>query len=300
LPPLDGSEQMTAGAGGLAGAPHTPRLAVPARDGAGVAGTAPRQGRLLAWLLALPLLLLLALPLIALLWRGATAGEGMTPAAWAVLRQALGLSLLTSAISTVLIVVAGTPLAFLLARRRSPVLRAIDALVDLPIVLPPSVAGIALLLAFGRFGLAGQWLDRAGITLGFTTAAVVLAQTFVAAPFFIRAATGAFTRIDRDLEIAAAGLGASPWRTIRAVTMPLALPGLLAGLVLAWARALGEFGATIMFAGNFPGITRTMPLAIYSAYGAGDLETAVLLSLALLIASAGVLALVRIATGPRR
>ncbi len=258
-----------------------------------------RAGALL-WLLPLPLVLLLALPLLALGWRALAAGGSLTPATWAALRQAMALSLATSAVSTVLIVAFGTPLAFALARRRFPGSRALNVLIDLPIVLPPSVAGIALLLAFGRFGLVGRPLESLGVTVGFTTAAVVLAQTFVAAPFFVRAAVGAFSRIDRDLEEAAADLGSGPWRTLRTVTLPLALPGLAAGAVLAWARALGEFGATIMFAGNFPGVTRTMPLAIYSAFGGGDLETAILLAAALLLASALTLGIVRAVAGRDR
>ena len=266
----------------------------------GTTPAGPRRGLpvALVWLLPLPLLLLLALPLVALVWRGAS-GEGLSAEGAMILRQALGLSLATSAVSTAAIVGFGTPLAYALARKRFPGARAVDLLIDLPIVLPPSVAGIALLLAFGRFGLVGSWLNAAGVTIGFTTAAVVLAQSFVAAPFYVRAAAGAFRRIDRDLEIAAANLGASPWRTLWSVTMPLALPSLLAGAVLAWARALGEFGATIMFAGSFPGVTQTMPLAIYGRYGSGDLETAILLSLALLVASAVTLAAIRALVGDR-
>jgi len=265
--------------------PVLPEIGVPAPPGV--------SWRVAAGVLALPLVLLLALPLLALAWRAVAGGQGLTAEGWAALRQAMGLSLLTSTVSIVLIVVTGTPLAYALARWRFRGRALLDVLVDLPIVLPPSVAGIALLLAFGRFGLVGRWFDAFGVTIGFTTAAVVLAQAFVAAPFYVRAAAGAFSRVDRDLEEIAADLGAPPARVLRTVTMPLALPGLLAGLVLAWARALGEFGATIMFAGNFPGVTRTMPLAIYSAYGSGDLETAVLLSAALLLASALVLAGVR-------
>lgn len=261
---------------------------------AAIPATSPPDRSRWVWLLPLPLLVLLTAPLVALVWRAGRAGPGLTPEAIAALRQALGLSLVTSAVSTAAIVLFGTPLAFLLARHRRPGARLLDVLVDLPIVLPPSVAGIALLLAFGRFGVVGQWLTPFGVTLGFTTAAVVLAQSFVAAPFYVRAAAGAFRRIDRDLDDAAADLGANPVQTLRTVTLPLALPSLLAGMVLAWARALGEFGATIMFAGNLPGVTQTMPLAIYSAYGAGDLETAILLSLVLLVASAITLAGVRL------
>ena len=140
----------------------------------------------------------------------------------------------------------------------------------------------------------GQWLEEIGITIGFTTAAVILAQLFVAVPFFVRAAKGGFARVDRDIEEAAADLGASPATVFRTITLPLARPGLAAGAVLAWARALGEFGATIMFAGSFPGTTQTMPLAIYGRFGAGDLPAALLLSLVLLGASLLVLLGIRL------
>lgn len=239
--------------------------------------------------------LFLAIPLLAMVWRTWGERHAVTPAAGSVLREALVLSLMTSAASTVVVVVLGTPLAYVLARGSFPGSRVVDALVDLPIVLPPAVAGIALLMAFGRYGLIGQWLNAAGITIGFTTAAVVLAQIFISAPFFIRAAKAGFSRVDRDLEDAAADLGAAPVPVFRTVTLPMAMPSLLAGVVLAWARALGEFGATIMFAGNFPGVTQTMPLAIYGRFGAGDLTTALLLSIVLLIFSLVVLVGLRIA-----
>ncbi|HEU0116878.1 MAG TPA: ABC transporter permease [Thermomicrobiales bacterium] len=235
------------------------------------------------------LTLLLAVPVLALVWRAATGRDGWDAQTWATLRQALSLSLGTSAVAMAVIVALGTPLAWTLARRPFPGRRLVDAMVDLPVVLPPAVAGIALLMAFGRYGVVGRWLDAAGLSLGFTTAAVVLAQIFVAAPFYVRAAAGGFARIERDVEEAAADLGAPPGRVFWTITVRLALPSLLAGMVLAWARALGEFGATIMFAGNFPGITQTMPLAIYATFGAGDLPTALLLSLALLIVSLAVL-----------
>ena len=189
----------------------------------------------------------------------------------------------------VIVVVLGTPLAYFLARRTFPGMQLVDTLVDLPIVLPPAVAGIALLMAFGRYGLIGQWLTPFGITIGFTSIAVVMAQVFTAAPFFVRATRAGFARVDRDMEDAASDLGAPPERVFQTVTLPMAMPSLAAGIVLAWARALGEFGATIMFAGNFPGMTQTMPLAIYSRFGAGDLSSALLLSLVLLATSLFVL-----------
>ena len=239
------------------------------------------------------LVLFLALPLGALVWRAAQTGD-LAPETWTTLRQALVLTLTTSLAALVAIVALGTPLAYLLARRRFPGARVVDTLVDLPIVLPPAVAGIALLMAFGRRGVVGGWLAEAGVTIPFTPFAVVLAQVFVAAPFFVRAAKGGFARVDRALEEAAADLGAPPATVFRTVTLPLARPGLAAGATLAWARALGEFGATIMFAGNLPGETQTMALAIYGRYGAGDLQAALILALVLLAASLAILLGVRL------
>lgn len=247
--------------------------------------------------LAALLLLFLAIPVGALILRALAAGDSWDARTVETLRQALGLSLATTAISMVVVIALGTPLAYLLARRRFPGAAAVEALVDLPIVLPPAVAGIALLMAFGRRGIIGQWLDQGGITLGFTTAAVVMAQIFVAAPFYVIAACGGFARVDREMEDAASDLGASPGRVFRTVTLPLIAPSLIAGAVLGWARALGEFGATIMFAGNFPGVTQTMPLAIYGRFGAGDMPTALLLSVVLLLASLAVLLGVRLVGG---
>jgi molybdate transport system permease protein len=241
------------------------------------------------WGLASVLLLFLVVPVAALIARALSTGEHENTKTLQVLRQALGLSLGTTAVTMAIVVTLGTPLAYLLARRRFSGAAAVEALVDLPIVLPPAVAGIALLVTFGRNGVLGRWLDQAGIAVGFTTVAVVMAQIFVAAPFYVIAARGGFARVDRDLEAAAADLGASPRRVLRTVTLPLVAPSLIAGAVLAWARALGEFGATIMFAGNFPGVTQTMPLAIYGRFGAGDMPAALLLSVVLLIASLAVL-----------
>jgi molybdate transport system permease protein len=247
------------------------------------------------WALAALLLLFLAIPVVALVVRAIAAGGAWDARAIQILRQAMGLSLATTAGAMAIVIALGTPLAYLLARRRFPGAALVDALVDLPIVLPPAVAGLALLMAFGRNGLVGQWLDAGGITLGFTTVAVVMAQVFVSAPFYVIAARGGFARVDRDLEAAAADLGAAPGQVFRTVTLPLIAPSLIAGTILAWARALGEFGATIMFAGNFPGITQTMPLAIYGRFGAADLPTALLLSVVLLVASLTVLVAVRLA-----
>ena len=260
-------------------------------------GFADRARRATVLALAFLLLLFLAIPIGALVIRAFGAGDAWDARTFETLRQALGLSMATTAVTMGIVVALGTPLAYLLARRRFPGAAAIEALIDLPIVLPPAVAGIALLVAFGRNGLVGQWLAAGGITLGFTTVAVVMAQVFVSAPFFVIAARAGFARVDREVEAAAADLGASPGQVFRTVTLPLIAPSLIAGAVLAWARALGEFGATIMFAGNFPGVTQTMPLAIYGRFGAGDMPTALLLSVVLLVASLAVLLGVRIAGG---
>jgi molybdate transport system permease protein len=250
-----------------------------------------------AWALAATLVLLLALPLLALVLRALDNLNQRTETTAEFVRQALVLSLATTMISLLVVVVLGTPLAYLLARRRFPGRRLVETLVDLPMVLPPAVAGVALLAAFGRRGLFGDELGALGISLPFTTAAVVLAQVFVAVPFYVRSARAGFTNVDRDLEAAAADLGATPFHVLRTVILPLCKQSLLAGAVLAWARALGEFGATIMFAGNLPGRTQTMPLAIYGRLEAGDLEAALLLSTILLSASVFILLGVRVAGG---
>ena len=179
--------------------------------------------------------------------------------------QAVRLSFTTSTISLVIMVVVGTPLAYFLARHRFPGHRVVDTLIELPIILPPVVAGLAMLMAFGRVSPLGRALDGIGINLPFTVAAVIMAEIFVAAPFYIRAAKLGFEAVDPGLEELAQTLGASPWQSFRRVTLPLARRALIGGLVLAWARAISEFGATLMFAGNLPGRTQTMPLAVLAA-----------------------------------
>ncbi|HEX6686898.1 MAG TPA: ABC transporter permease [Candidatus Limnocylindrales bacterium] len=206
---------------------------------------------------------------------------------------ALGLSLQTATLATLLCMLFGVPLAWLLARTDFPGRRLVRALVTVPLVLPPVVGGVALLLVFGRRGLIGSWLDAAfGITLPFTTAGVVLAEAFVAMPFLVIAVEGALRGADARYEEAAATLGATRWATFTRVTLPLVAPGITAGAVLCWARALGEFGATITFAGNFPGRTQTMPLAVYLALET-DLQAAIVLSLILLTVSVAILAALR-------
>ncbi len=238
-------------------------------------------------------LIFLTLPLVGLLARTpwATLPQRLTEPA---VLEALRLSVLTSTLATVLCLFFGVPLAWLLARVTFPGRRLVRALVTVPLVLPPVVGGIALLLALGRRGLVGQWLDaNFGISLPFTTAGVVVAESFVALPFLVIAVEGALRGADARYEEAAATLGASRWTAFTHVTLPLVGPGIAAGAVLCWARALGEFGATITFAGNYPGVTQTMPLAVYQTLESGDLEGAVVLSLILLVVSVTILAALR-------
>ncbi|GGU41292.1 molybdate ABC transporter permease subunit [Lentzea flava] len=204
--------------------------------------------------------------------------------------QALRLSLVCASLATVVCLVLGVPLAWLLARSELPGRGLLRALVTVPLVLPPVVGGVALLLVLGRRGVVGQHLDQwFGISLPFTTAGVVLAEAFVAMPFLVISVEGALRAADPRYEEAAATLGASRWLTFRRVTLPSVMPGVVAGTVLCWARALGEFGATITFAGNFPGRTTTMPLAVYLALET-DPDAAIVLSIVLLLVSVAVLA----------
>jgi molybdate transport system permease protein len=236
---------------------------------------------------------LLALPVVALVGRAVL--DGLVPAAAgsSVVRDALVLSLVTTAASLVLTVAIGTPLAYVLARHRFPGTSVVEAVVDLPIVLPPSVAGLALLLLLGRRGVLGGPLDALGIELPFTTVAVVLAQCFVSAPFFIRSARTGFAAVARDLEDAARADGASEAQVVRSISLPLAGASLAAGLVMSWARSLGEFGATIMFAGNIQGRTQTLPLVVYGEFQGGDLDASIAAAAILVIAAFGVLIAVR-------
>ena len=236
---------------------------------------------------------LFALPVVVLLGRAILGGVLTAALTDPAIVQALVLSLTTTAVSLVLTIVFGSPLAFVLARRRFRGSTLVEAIVDLPIVLPPSVAGLALLLAFGRRGLLGEPLDVVGIQLPFTTAAVILAQTFVSAPFFIRAARAGFQGVDSDLEDAARVDGGDEWQVLRRITLPLAAAPLAAGLVMAWARAMGEFGATIMFAGNIEGLTQTLPLVVYSEFQS-SLDASVAAAAILALAALGVLISVRI------
>jgi molybdate transport system permease protein len=206
---------------------------------------------------------------------------------------ALWLTLVTSIVTVVMVVMAGTPLAYVLARSHRRGVGLLRAGLMIPLILPPVVAGVALLAAFGRTSLLGSWLDSTfGVTLPFTTVAVVMAHTFVALPFYVLAVEGALSTIDEDYDVAAAALGADRWTTFTRVTLPMALPGVAAGAALAWARSIGEFGATITFAGNYPGVTQTFPLAIYGALQLNT-DTAIALSVVLLVVSVAVLFLLR-------
>ena len=254
----------------------------------------PALGRAPALLLvpALCAVAFLTLPLVALLARTPWTGflRRLTDPA---ILDALRLSLVTSLAALAVVFVVGVPLAWVLARVDFPGRSAVRTLVIVPLVLPPVVGGVALLSAFGRRGLIGGPLnDALGVTIPFTTTAVVIAHTFVALPFFVLSVEGALRATNREFDVVAATLGASRWTTFRSVSLPMAGPGLLAGLVLGWARALGEFGATITFAGNFPGTTRTMPNAIYVALQS-DPDVALVLSVILMMFSVAVLALLR-------
>ncbi|HRF49304.1 MAG TPA: ABC transporter permease [Anaerolineales bacterium] len=239
------------------------------------------------WLVNAPFLLFLILPLGALLSRVSVDQLAATLVREEVYR-AISLSLTTASMSVLITIVFGTPLAYLMARRTFRLKRVLDTLIDLPTVLPPAVAGVALLLAFGRRGIVGSLLEDWGLSIAFTQTAVVIAQTFIAAPLYIKSALVGFTAVEREFEQSATLDGAGSWAVFRLITVPLAWPALLSGAVLTWARALGEFGATIIFAGNYPGRTQTMPLAIYIGFEL-DLDVALTLSVILIASSCLVL-----------
>jgi molybdate transport system permease protein len=245
-----------------------------------------------ALILAVVAIAFFALPFVGLLWKAPWSSM------WSILTShgsltALRLSIYCALWATALATIFGVPLAWLLARVPFPGRGLARALCTLSMVLPPVVGGVALFYSFGRRGLFGQYLDRwTGITLPFTTTGVIVAQTFVAMPFLVITVEGAFRQLDTRYEEAARTLGASRWYVFRRVTLPAIRPGVLAGAVLAWARALGEFGATITFAGNFPGRTQTMPLAIYLANESNP-DEAIMLSIVLIAVSFAVLVLLR-------
>ena len=236
----------------------------------------------------LPLLMFILLPLAALLLRVQPAAvlDGLQREP---VQQAISLSLATSLVTVLLTCLIGTPVAYYLAHRQYRLHRLVDTIVDLPTVLPPAVAGVALLMAFGRRGLVGEWLTPFGITIPFTSLAVVMAQTFIAAPLYIKSATLGFANVDCELRKAAALDGATRWQTFRYIMVPMSWVAILSGLVMTWARALGEFGATIIFAGNFPGRTQTMPLAIYLGF---ELDLDMALTLAVIFVGISFLVLI--------
>jgi len=237
----------------------------------------------------------MALPLAAMFWRAFDSGELQKNLTSDMVMHAMKLSAITSTISLVLAIIFGTPVAYLLARRNFPGKMLVDLLVDLPIVLPPTVAGVALLVAFGRRGVLGQHLTGSGIELAFTTTAVVLAQLFVSAPYYIRTVKAGFESVSPEYEGVAATLGATPLRIFHRILLPLSWPSVVAGAILCWARGLSELGATLIFAGNFEGRTQTMPLAIIGVFDAGrSINVAIALSVILVIAAAILLLLLRV------
>jgi molybdate transport system permease protein len=229
------------------------------------------------------MLLFIALPLAGLLLR-ASSSSLINALQQPQVLQAITLSIVTSLVSTLVSVILGTPVAYALVHNRYRFYHLIDTLIDLPTVLPPAVAGVALLMTFGRRGILGDALAFLGISIPFTSVAVVMAQTFIAAPLYIKAAAVGFSSIDCEIKQAAALDGASHFQVFRYMMVPLARMGIISGCVMTWARALGEFGATLIFAGNFPGRTQTMPLAIYMGFEI-EMDVAVALALILILVS---------------
>ena len=247
-----------------------------------------------AYGLAIVLVALLVVP-IAVLGFSSSPSDLVMGAKHPLFAPALWLSLRTTLFSLAIVIAAGTPLAWWLSVTSSRFGRFVEVLVDLPVVIPPAVVGVALLQTFGRKGLLGSTLDAFCIGVPFTTGAVIMAQVVVSAPFFVQSTTNALRKVERDLLIVARTLGASPMRAFFHVAIPLALPGLLGGAALAWARSLGEFGATLLFAGNLSGVTQTMPLAIYTALES-DLGAA--LAISLMLGGLGLVLLFALRVGP--
>lgn len=241
--------------------------------------------------LALPLLLFISLPLLALILR-VSLTDLLSSLRQPEVFQAVRLSLITSLLTTLTALIFGTPVAYLLAQSNLRLRQLIDTLVDLPTVLPPAVAGVALLMAFGRRGLFGEALAELGINIPFTPLAVIMAQTFIAAPLYIKAASIGYSSVNAELRQAAELDGANSWQVFRYVILPLSWLPMVTGSAMTWARAMGEFGATIIFAGNFPGRTQTMPLAIYLGFEI-DLDVALALSFVLITFSFATLIVIK-------
>ncbi len=235
------------------------------------------------WVTAIPLILLILIPILMLFTR-TSIQELLANIGLKTVLQAISVSFRTTLVSVGLIFLLGTPLAYLMGRHQFRYKKALDALIDLPLVLPPSVAGLALLITLGRRGFIGGWLGNYGIEIAFTTVAVVIAQIFIAAPFYVRSASLGFAGIDPEIEQAAKLDGASRWQIFEFLIIPLSRFALLSGIMMSWARALGEFGATMIFAGNFPGRTQTMPTAIYLGFET-NFESALTLSAILVVIS---------------
>jgi len=247
-----------------------------------------------AGLLILIVTLYLALPIAALFFR-TTPELFLASLADPLVISALWLSLTTSVISLAIVILVGTPFAYVHARSTYPGKVIVDTLIDLPLVLPPAVAGFALLVLYGRMGLIGKYLNMMGISIAFTTIAVIMAQIFVASPFYLRQAKSLFEQFDQSYEHTARTLGASPLRTFMTITLPMTAGGLVSGAVMTFGRALGEFGATIMFAGNLPGVTQTMPLAVYVGMES-NFNMGLTISILLVIISFAIMISVRVIT----
>jgi len=245
--------------------------------------------------LILSVTLYLALPVVALFFR-TTPDLFFSSLRDPLVQSALWLSLLTSSVSLTVVILLGTPFAFFHSRSRYRGKTLIDTLIDLPLVLPPAVAGLGLLLLYGRTGLIGRYLNLFGITIAFSTLAVIMAQIFVASPFYIRQAKALFEQTDPAYEQTARTLGATPLRIFLGITIPLTAEGLLSGAIMTFARALGEFGATIMFAGNLPGVTQTMPLAVYAGLE-GNFDIGITIAILLVIISFAIMVAIRFFTG---
>jgi len=263
--------------------PTTAKSVVRAQEAAAPARSVEQWREKVWWVTALPLILLITVPIVTLFTR-ASLPELVGNIGLKMALQAIGISLKTTLISVGLIFLFGTPVAYLLGRHQFRYKKMLDALIELPLVLPPSVAGLALLITLGRRGTIGGWLADLGIEIAFTSIAVIIAQVFIAAPFYVRSASIGFAAVDREIEQAAKIDGANRWQIFRFLIAPLSRIAMMSGIMMSWARALGEFGATIMFAGNLPGRTQTMPTAIYLGFER-DLDSALTLSVILILLS---------------